>query len=154
MGERWILASLMDHVAAAQEYSTLKQAMRNEMEAQGGDLTTLNESVTTLNATRQQFDIFVGALTGALSEMGALEMPVQAAPAQEPPVAAGAIITESATLTEAAPLTESTPITENTPLTESVPLTESTAITDATELTETVAVTESTSITASEPVTP
>lgn len=165
--------------AIQQQLGAVESALRNEIETQGGDLAALNESVTTLNHTRQQFDIFVGALTGALTEMGAIE-----APLTESPVSAGTPLTETPALTVTAPLTAaeaitgsaaltttaavtaaealtaSTPPSTNATLTETAVITtepaptQTTAMTETSALTQTVAITDSATVTESAPVTP
>lgn len=165
--------------AIQQQLGAVESALRNEIETQGGDLAALNESVTTLNHTRQQFDIFVGALTGALAEMGAIE-----APLTESPIPAGTALTETPALTVTAPFTAAEAITQSAALTTTTDVTASealtantspstsatltetavittelaptqtTAMTAATALTETVTVTDSAPVTASTPVTP
>ena len=167
--------------AIQQQLGAVESALRNEIETQGSDLAALNESVTTLNHTREQFDIFVGALTGALTEMGAIESPME-----EAPITAGAPLTETSALTTTAPLTAtatatatatvtatvtaattttatatvttstspSTAVTETAEITSEVAPTQTTAVTAATALTETVAVTDEAAISSTTPVTP
>lgn len=158
--------------AIQQQLGAVESALRNEIETQGGDITSLNESVATLDHTREQFDIFVNALTGALTDMGAI-----AEQAAEPPVDGGAVLTTTTTLTATEPLSAATGVTttealtassaitasttpstsvivtETAGITDTVPPTETTAVTTAATLTATATITEGASITESEPVT-
>lgn len=123
--------------AIQQQLGAVESALRNEIETQGGDLATLNESVATLNQTREQFDIFVTALTGALTDMGAIT-----APTTEPSMDAGIVPTTTNALTTTEAVTESNAVTESTTPSASAAITETAAITAGATVTE------------SEPVTP
>lgn len=129
--------------AIQQQLGAVETALRTEMETQSGDITALNESMVTLNQTREQFDIFVGALAGALTEMGAITAP----PTEEGP-APGTTITETAPITGTALLTESVaPSPESTVLTSTAPITTTPPLTAATDLTATGALTAATALT-------
>lgn len=129
--------------AIQQQLGAVETALRTEMETQSGDITALNESMVTLNQTREQFDIFVGALAGALTEMGAITAP----PTEEGP-APGTTITETAPITETALLTESVaPSPESTVLTSTAPITTTPPLTAVTDLTATGALTATTALT-------
>lgn len=159
--------------AIQQQLGAVESALRNEIETQGGDLAALNESVTTLNHTREQFDIFVGALTGALTEMGAIAAPVVEAPVEASmpltatsaltvttPLTAAEAVTASAALTTTTEVTESAAVTASTSpsasatLTDTAVLTTELAPTQTTAMTEAIALTETAAITDSAPVTP
>lgn len=147
--------------AIQQQLGAVETALRTEMETQSGDITALNESMVTLNQTREQFDIFVGALAGALTEMGAITAPpTEEGPApgttitETAPITGTLGITETALLTESvAPSPESTVLTSTAPITTTPPLTAVTdltatgALTAATALTEAGVVTETTAVT-------
>jgi|GEM_PF-1383800 len=128
--------------AIQQQLGAVESTLRTEIETQGGDITALNESVVTLNQTRQQFDIFVGALAGALTEMGALD-----------PVAAG----QTAETTELLPTIDapdgSEPLVAATPLTATGTLTATDALTTTDALTATESLTATTALTRTNAVT-
>ena len=50
---------------------TVEDALRGELGKQTTNVDTLNQAVTTLETTRQQFDTFLSALSGALSDIEA-----------------------------------------------------------------------------------
>lgn len=125
--------------AIQQQLGAVESSLRTEIETQGSNLTTLNESVVTLNQTRQQFDIFVGALAGALNEMGALDpataggepgllSTIDAPTGSEPLV--NAPITDTATLTTTTPITIATDVTATDNLTATTAVTTTTAVTE------------------------
>ncbi len=129
--------------AIQQQLGAVETSLRTEIETQGGELTALNESVLTLNQTRQQFDIFVGALAGALTEMGALDpaatgatsattdlLPTIDAPAGSEPLVEAAPITDPATLTATALLTATGDVTATASLTAATAPTTTTAVTE------------------------
>lgn len=81
----------------ANQLVAMDGALRGEMAAQGGNLDALNTAVTQLDRTRQQFDLFLGALNEAMSAM------------QELQPSATDTTAESTTPAEAAPATETQP---------------------------------------------
>lgn len=58
--------------------ASTETALRNELAAQGDQLTGVNQALDTLNVTRQQFETFTTALSDALTKMNG------AAPAAQP----------------------------------------------------------------------
>ncbi len=55
-----------------QQLGAVETALRSELENQGTNLATINEAVSTLEVTRQQFSLFMQALDGALGDMRAM----------------------------------------------------------------------------------
>ncbi len=70
-----------------QQLGSVETALRGELATQSGNLETIQSSVATLEVTRQQFGVFMGALNTALADMQAIDpnapAAVEAAPASE-----------------------------------------------------------------------
>ncbi len=137
--------------AIQQQLGAVETSLRGEIETQGSDLAALNESVVTLNQTRQQFDIFVGAMASALTEMGAITpstdnptgtsettevVPTIDAPEGSEPLVGPPVITATTGLTATPPLTATEEFTPTGSLTATDTLTDSAAITPAETVTE------------------
>lgn len=56
-----------------QQLGSVETALRNEIDVQGGDISTINDTLATLEVTQQQFDLFTSALGTALADMQALD---------------------------------------------------------------------------------
>ncbi len=69
-----------------QQLGSVETALRAELATQGGDLQSLNSSVETLQVTREQFGLFMGALDRALADMQAMDPSTPAAAAPAPAV--------------------------------------------------------------------
>jgi uncharacterized coiled-coil protein SlyX len=61
--------------AVVDQLGVVEQALRAEIANQGSDIENLNTAVSQLDVTRQQFDLFMGALGQAMSEMQNLAQP-------------------------------------------------------------------------------
>ncbi len=66
--------------AIAQDLETVQTSLRAEIDAQAGDITALNQSIDTLDMTRQRLDVFVGAMQQAFTDMATIEGAGAAAP--------------------------------------------------------------------------
>jgi len=91
--------------AVSDQLLAAEQALRAEMSNQDADIAGLNTAVTQLDVTRQQFDLFVGALNQAMSEMQNVA-PADAETAA--PAAAPVAAEPAAAPTAAAPATRGT----------------------------------------------
>lgn len=80
--------------AVQQQLGAVETALRSELENQSADLATINDAVSTLEVTRQQFGLFMQALDSALGDMQAMNPDAAAAPAET---------TDGTTTDEAAP---------------------------------------------------
>lgn len=58
--------------AVQQQLGAVETALRSELENQSTDLATINDAVSTLEVTRQQFGLFMQALDSALGDMQAM----------------------------------------------------------------------------------
>jgi hypothetical protein len=66
------------------QLATIESALRAEMAAQGAEVEGINQAVTQLDQTRQQFDLFIGALAEAMVSMQELrDTAAGSAPAAE-----------------------------------------------------------------------
>lgn len=81
--------------AVADQLTNVETALRAEIANQGSEVAGLSASVEQLDVTRQQFDLFMGALGSAMSQMQSLSAPAA-------PAASGT--TESAPAPTAAPV--------------------------------------------------
>lgn len=68
--------------AVQQQLGAVETALRSELETQSTDLATINDAVSTLEVTRQQFGVFMQALDSALGDMQAMNLDAEAAPAE------------------------------------------------------------------------
>jgi hypothetical protein len=68
--------------AVVSQLNTVESALRAEMAAQGANLGNLDQAVTQLDRTRQQFDLFMGALSQAMSSMQQIDASTSEAPAR------------------------------------------------------------------------
>lgn len=68
----------------ATQLSTVEQTLRSELASQDADIANLSTAVSQLDVTRQQFDLFMGALSQAINEMQNVSQP---APRPATPVA-------------------------------------------------------------------
>jgi uncharacterized coiled-coil protein SlyX len=92
--------------AVSDQLLAAEQALRAEMSNQDADIAGLNTAVTQLDVTRQQFDLFMGALNQAMSEMQNVA-PADVAEAEAAP-AAPAAAQPAAAPTAAAPASRGT----------------------------------------------
>ena len=79
----------------AAQISTVEQSLRSEMGKQEADVATLHTAVEQLDVTRQQFDVFMGALGQAMRDMQTVEQPASGtstAPAASGPAPAAAAL--------------------------------------------------------------
>jgi hypothetical protein len=86
--------------ALATQLGAAEQALRAEMAAQDGEIADLGEAVTALDRTREQFDLFVGALNDAMAAMAQVDnvSPVEAPAASKTPAASTASAVEATLL--------------------------------------------------------
>lgn len=97
------IGAAMTQIGAAQE----------TLQAQQSQLGEMNDSIAVLDVGRQKFDVFTGALAGALSQMSALDAPAEvvapeaAAPVEAAPVEAAPI---EAAAEEVAPAVDVAPV--------------------------------------------
>lgn len=59
--------------AIAQGLETVEAALQAEIATQAGDILALNQSIDTLDMTRQRLDVFVGAMQAAFTDMAAID---------------------------------------------------------------------------------
>ncbi|MEZ4862489.1 MAG: SdrD B-like domain-containing protein [Caldilineaceae bacterium] len=107
-----------------QQLGSVESSLRNEIESQNANIDNLSTAVETLNETRQRFQIFTQALSGALDEMAAVgtsagpaiegNTPITTTATSAPPptVNAAEVITASVTPTDSTPV-EGAPVTES-----------------------------------------
>lgn len=77
--------------AVSDQLASAELALRNELANQDANIATLGEAVSQLDRTRQQFDLFMGALGQVMTDMqniDAATAPVEASPAEAAPVEA------------------------------------------------------------------
>jgi hypothetical protein len=79
--------------ALASQLGAAEQALRAEMTAQEGEIVGLGEAVSALDRTRQQFDLFMGALNEAMTAMAQVN---NAASTAETPAVSGAPVANQA----------------------------------------------------------
>lgn len=99
--------------ALESELATVQTDLQTQLDAQAGDISGINDSLGSLDVTQQQFDLFMGALSTALTDMESVtgetapEAAPEAAPEQSDPADAEAPPSETSTETsaEAAPET-------------------------------------------------
>jgi len=104
-GQADVIPGLQTEISAAM---TEIGAAQESLQAQQSQLGEMSDSIAVLDVGRQKFDVFTGALAGALSQMSALDAPAEvvapeaAAPVEVAPVEAAAV--EVAPAVEAAPV--------------------------------------------------
>jgi hypothetical protein len=91
--------------AVVSQLNTVESALRAEMATQGANLGTLDQAVTQLDRTRQQFDLFMGALSEAMSSIQQMDTSTTAEPAR----AAAVVEPVTAPVTLPAPSVTSSP---------------------------------------------
>lgn len=74
--------------AVSDQLTAVESALRTELSNQDADIDNLSTLVTQLDVTRQQFDLFMGALGQAMNEMQGLTNGATEAPAAAPEVEA------------------------------------------------------------------
>ncbi len=62
------------------QLATVEGSLRQELNTNGKDITSLKQAVDTLDQTRQQFNVFITALNDALSKASQATGPAQTAP--------------------------------------------------------------------------
>ena len=93
-GQADVIPGLQTEIGAAM---TEIGAAQESLQAQQAQLGEMTDSIAVLDVGRQKFDVFTGALAGALSQMSALDAPAEvvapeaAAPVEVAPVEAAAV---------------------------------------------------------------